>query len=67
MKQAGNALIVDLAQALAEAQLERIATKAVTPFLLKRIVELSGGRTLKSNIALVKHNAVLGARLALSL
>lgn len=54
-------------QALTEAALERIATKAVTPFLLKRIVELSGGRTLSSNIALVRNNAVLAARIAIAL
>jgi pseudouridine-5'-phosphate glycosidase len=33
----------------------------VTPFLLARIKELTGGRSLATNIALVKHNALVGA------
>lgn len=56
-----------IAQSLREAALQGVAGKASTPFMLKRIAELSGGRSLATNIALVKHNAVLGARLALSL
>jgi pseudouridine-5'-phosphate glycosidase len=55
------------AQALAEAQAQAITGKAVTPFLLARIKALSGGRSLATNIALVKHNAEVGARLALAL
>jgi len=55
------------AQALAEAQAQGITGKAVTPFLLARIKELSGGRSLATNIALVKHNAEVGAKLALAL
>jgi pseudouridine-5'-phosphate glycosidase len=54
-------------QALAEARARGIAGKAVTPFLLARIAELSGARSLAANIALVKHNAEVGARLALAL
>jgi pseudouridylate synthase len=54
-------------QALAEAKAQGIAGKAVTPFLLARINALSGGRSLATNIALVKHNAEVGARLALVL
>jgi pseudouridylate synthase len=54
-------------QALAEAKAQGIAGKAVTPFLLARINALSGGRSLATNIALVKHNAEVGARLALAL
>lgn len=53
-----------IAQALEEAQQQGITGKAVTPFLLKRIAALSGGRSLATNIALVKHNAEVGARLA---
>jgi pseudouridine-5'-phosphate glycosidase len=55
------------AQALAEAQRQGITGKAVTPFLLARIQALTGGRSLASNIALVKHNAAVGARLAVAL
>jgi pseudouridine-5'-phosphate glycosidase len=54
-------------QALAEAAAQNIAGKAVTPFLLARIKALTGGRSLATNIALVKHNAEVGARLALAL
>ena len=54
-------------QALDEAQAQGITGKAVTPFLLARIQALTGGRSLETNIALVKHNAEVGARLALAL
>ena len=54
-------------QALADARAQGIAGKAVTPFLLARIKALTGGRSLATNIALVKHNAEVGARLALAL
>jgi pseudouridine-5'-phosphate glycosidase len=56
-----------IAQALAEAKAQGIAGKAVTPFLLARIQALTGGRSLATNIALVRHNAEVGARLALAL
>lgn len=54
-------------QALAEAEQQGIGGKAVTPFLLARIKELTEGRSLTTNIALVKNNAVCGARLAAAL
>ncbi len=54
-------------QALDEAAAQGITGKAVTPFLLARIQSLTGGRSLATNIALVKHNAEIGARLALAL
>ena len=54
-------------QALAEAKDQGITGKAVTPFLLARIEALTGGRSLATNIALVKNNAAAGARLALAL
>jgi pseudouridine-5'-phosphate glycosidase len=56
-----------ITQALAEADQQGISGKAVTPFLLKRIAELTDGRSLATNIALVKHNAQLGARLAIAM
>ncbi|KQV96423.1 pseudouridine-5'-phosphate glycosidase [Pelomonas sp. Root1237] len=55
------------AQALAEADAQGVAGKAITPFLLARIKALTGGRSLTTNIALVKHNAIVGARLARAL
>ncbi len=54
-------------RALAEAKEQGITGKTVTPFLLSRIKSLTGGRSLATNIALVKHNAEVGARLALAL
>ncbi len=51
-------------QALAEAAAQGIAAKEVTPFLLHRIFELTEGRSLVSNIALVLNNARLGAAIA---
>jgi pseudouridine-5'-phosphate glycosidase len=54
-------------QALSEAGQQGVKGKAVTPFLLARIKELTGGRSLATNIALVKHNALVGARLAAAL
>ena len=53
-------------QALREAAAHGVTGKAVTPFLLGRIKELTGGRSLATNIALVKHNAHVGAQLALA-
>ena len=53
--------------ALQEASSQGIAGKRVTPYLLKRINELSQGQSLKTNIALVKNNARVGAELAVAL
>ncbi len=50
--------------ALAEAEAQGVAAKAVTPFLLSRIFELTGGRSLDANIALVLNNARLAAAIA---
>jgi pseudouridine-5'-phosphate glycosidase len=50
--------------ALAEAEAHGIAAKAVTPFLLNRIFELTEGRSLAANIALVLNNARLAAAIA---
>ncbi|OOY08839.1 pseudouridine-5'-phosphate glycosidase [Thioclava sp. F36-7] len=51
-------------QALQEAEAQGIAAKAVTPFLLSRIFELTEGRSLEANIALVLNNARLAAAIA---
>ncbi len=50
--------------ALAEAAAQGISAKAVTPFLLQRIFELTKGRSLAANIALVLNNARLAAAIA---
>ena len=56
-----------IAEAIADAEREGVTRKALTPFLLKRIFELTGGKSLESNIALVKNNARLGADIAVAL
>jgi len=50
--------------ALADAAREGIAAKAVTPFLLARLFDLTQGRSLAANIALVLDNARLAAEIA---
>jgi len=49
--------------ALAECSEKKIIGKKVTPFLLKKIVELSDGKSLKTNIALALNNVKLGAQI----
>ena len=53
-----------ITQALAEARAQGVAGAGVTPFLLARVAELSGGASLKANIALVLNNARLAAQVA---
>lgn len=51
-------------QAVKECEENGIKGKDSTPFLLRRITELTGGKSLESNIALVLNNARVGARIA---
>jgi len=51
-------------QALADMDARGIRGKDTTPYLLARIVEITGGASLKANIALVRANARLGAAIA---
>jgi len=44
-----------------------VGKKEATPFLLKRVVELSGGQSLEANVALIKNNAMLAAQAAVEL
>ncbi|EFJ14398.1 hypothetical protein SELMODRAFT_35355, partial [Selaginella moellendorffii] len=53
--------------ALHEAESRGIAGNSVTPFLLKRVNELTGGHSLAANIQLVKNNALVGAKIATAL
>jgi pseudouridylate synthase len=61
---AADAMAVHIAAAQAAAEKEKITGKAVTPFLLSAILELTGGASLKTNIALVENNARLAASIA---
>lgn len=53
-----------LAEAEARATREGIVGRQVTPFVLGALHDLSGGRTLAANIALIRSNVRLGAELA---
>lgn len=53
-------------QALAEAKAQGISGKDTTPFLLAKIVELTDGASLDTNIALVYNNARVGAEIAVA-
>jgi pseudouridine-5'-phosphate glycosidase len=53
-----------IAQAVSEAEQRGISGKAVTPWILGRIVELTGGASLRTNIALAQANARLAAEIA---
>jgi pseudouridine-5'-phosphate glycosidase len=54
-------------QALAEADQKGIKGKAITPYLLARIEQLTQGQSLKANIQLVLNNARLAAKIARAL
>ncbi len=53
-----------IAQAQTEADAQGVAGKGVTPFLLQRLFELTEGKSLTANIALVLNNARVAARIA---
>ena len=53
-------------RAIAEAAAQGIIGKHVTPFLLKRIAEITEGKSLKANIALVMNNAKVAAQIAVA-
>ncbi|ANQ54167.1 pseudouridine-5'-phosphate glycosidase [Thermosipho sp. 1063] len=50
-----------------EKEMENVKGKEVTPYILKRLVELSNGRTLESNIKLLENNVELACKIAQSL
>ena len=54
-------------QAIAESRQQGILGKNITPFLLARVKDLTGGDSLESNINLVLNNARLGAQIAVEL
>ncbi|MEZ7814114.1 MAG: pseudouridine-5'-phosphate glycosidase [Paracoccaceae bacterium] len=53
--------------ALAEAKKKNILAKEVTPFLLDKIYQITQGRSLHANIALMRNNALLAGQIALAL
>jgi pseudouridine-5'-phosphate glycosidase len=56
-----------LKNALAELERARITGKQVTPFLLQRVLELSGGKSLHTNVEILRNNIRLACRIAASL
>ncbi len=54
-------------QAHREAVERGVRGAALTPFLLDRLAQLSEGRTVEANVALVEHNAAAAARIAMAL
>jgi len=52
---------------VAEAEALRLRSGEVTPFLLRRLGERTGGRTLGTNLALLEQNARVAARIAVAL
>jgi len=63
----GSRIAAAIEDAVKEARNMGIHGKDETPFLLKRIGEITKGDSLKANIALVKNNAVVGAKIAVEL
>lgn len=63
---ATNEMEVHILQALKAAKEKNIAGKNVTPFILKYIAENTKGESLEANIALIKHNAKVGAEIAVA-
>lgn len=53
-------------QALRDMDALGLTGKDTTPYLLGRIVEITGGRSLEANIALVRHNAMVAAQVAVA-
>ncbi|HTP57411.1 MAG TPA: pseudouridine-5'-phosphate glycosidase [Spirochaetia bacterium] len=54
-------------QALSDLGARGVSGKAVTPFLLSRIVELSGGKSLETNVKLFHNNVRLGSAIAVEI
>jgi pseudouridine-5'-phosphate glycosidase len=62
-----TAIDIAIATALTEATAKRITGKALTPFLLARLAEVTGGASIRANRALALHNAEVATDLAVEL
>ncbi|XP_039295710.1 pseudouridine-metabolizing bifunctional protein C1861.05 [Nilaparvata lugens] len=56
-----------ISQCLRDCEEQGIKGKAVTPFVLERVSKLTKGKSLETNIALIKNNALVGSRVATKL
>jgi len=63
----GDAAEAAIQTALLEAAAAGVSGRDVTPFLLRRVAELTGGASLAANIALIKRNAGVAAEIAVEL
>lgn len=62
--EAANADKVQKAIDTALTEAKKVSGKDITPFLLKRVNEITCGDSLKSNISLLKNNAKIGSQIA---
>ncbi|KAL9853370.1 uncharacterized protein GJ701_003144 isoform 2-T4 [Geothlypis trichas] len=63
----GQAIEEAIQQALSQARSKGITGKDVTPFLLQKLTELTDGKSLDSNLALIQNNARVGSCIAVAL
>ncbi|XP_063010194.1 uncharacterized protein LOC134417189 isoform X2 [Melospiza melodia melodia] len=63
----GQVIEEAIQQALSQARSKGITGKDVTPFLLQRLTELTDGKSLDSNLALIQNNARVGSCIAVAL
>jgi pseudouridine-5'-phosphate glycosidase len=54
-------------QALRDMHAQEIRGQRVTPFLLERVNELTGGASMRANLALLRNNARVAAEIAIAL
>lgn len=54
-------------QAIAQAEMENVKGKEITPFVLSKMAELSGGRSIQANTALLENNAAIAAKITTAL
>jgi len=62
-----SAIEARIVEAIGHAEAEGVGRKDLTPFLLKRIFELTEGQSLVANIALVENNARVAAQIAVAM
>jgi len=64
---AGESIEQAIQAALQQANEQGLTGQAVTPFILKKVAETTGGDSLRCNISLVQHNAEIGSEIAVAI
>jgi len=65
---ADGKLVEDAIQvSLKEVEQKRITGRDITPYILKRVAQLTEGKSLRANLALIKNNAKLASKIAIEL